>query len=605
VSVLILAGLVVLPATAGGALALGGRRAERAAAPAAVGVAVLVAVVAVTAAVVTAGGVQSASVDVPGFRLGIRVDGLSAALIPVVASITVLVLVFAAAEQVQPPGRFHGLMLLFLSAVQLTLLADTLPLLLAAWEVMGATSYALIGFVWRDRAAVDGGLVGFTVTRAADLGLYLATGAAVAGGFTLHDPASTAGGWRDVIAAGILLAALGKAAQLPFSFWLSHAMAGPSAVSALLHSAAMVAMGGYLLLRGAPLLHATGWAGLVTAWIGVGTAVLLGLVAVCQDDLKQLLAASTASQLGFVVLAAGIGTTTGGTGQLVAHAATKALLFLVAGLWLDWFRTRRLAQLRGAARAHRLVGVLATVGAAALAGLPPWGIWAAKDLVLAAAPVPLLVAGVLAALLSAAYAGRIVRVIWAPQPVAPRLAARAVVLPLTVLAAGSLGAGVIALPSGEAALVQIVGARTPAPSGMLMGATAVLAVAVFLVAVLREMPSVRLGRNWLQLEQISRALVVHPVRRLANRVQRVDDGLARAVHGLGPATLAFARRAGRLDTGLDRVVLGSDGSRRSLVAGTARLVQLAVRPQSGRVFDYFTFGVLAVGALVVVLLVVP
>src|SRR5699024_1868484 len=116
-------------------------------------------------------------------------------------------------------------------------------------------------------------------------------------------------GWRDVIAAGILVAAVGKSAQLPFAFWLSRAMAGPSPVSALLHSAAMVAMGGYLLLRSAPLLQATGWAATTTAWIGALTAVILGAVAVAQRDLKQLLAASTAAQLGFVVLAVGLAAT--------------------------------------------------------------------------------------------------------------------------------------------------------------------------------------------------------------------------------------------------------------------------------------------------------
>ncbi|MFC7106648.1 proton-conducting transporter membrane subunit [Nonomuraea rubra] len=168
-----------------------------------------------------------------------------------------------------------------------------------------------------------------------------------------------------------MLAALGKSAQLPFSFWLSRAMAGPSPVSALLHSATMVAAGAYLLLRLQPLLAATGWAATLVAWAGALTALLLGGVALAQRDLKQLLAASTCAQLGFMVMAAGLGAVAGGAAHLVAHAAVKSLLFLGAGAWLFSLGTESLDELRGAARRHRLVGVTFAVGALALAGVPP------------------------------------------------------------------------------------------------------------------------------------------------------------------------------------------------------------------------------------------
>src|SRR5215472_6350744 len=190
---------------------------------------------------------------------------------------------------------------------------------------------------------------------------------------------------RDVIMAGILAAALGKSAQLPFSFWLSRAMEGPSPVSALLHSATMVAAGAYLLLRMHPLLVASAWGAPVTAWAGAVTALALGLVAVAQADLKQLLAASTCAQVGFMVLAAGAGGVTAGVMQLVAHAAVKSLLFLAAGAWLAALGTRQLPALRGAARRYPLVGVTFTVGAAVLAGLPPGSLWVGKDELLAAA----------------------------------------------------------------------------------------------------------------------------------------------------------------------------------------------------------------------------
>jgi NADH-quinone oxidoreductase subunit L len=353
----------------------------------------------------------------------LSVDALAALMLPTLAVVSLLVLVFSAGEIDESPGRFHGLMLLFVSSVALTATATTLPTLLFAWELMGATSYALIGFWWRDSDRMTAGLTAFVTTRTADVGLYVAAAAALAGGagLALADLADSSPGWRDVVAAGIVVAALGKAAQLPFSFWLSRAMEGPSPVSALLHSAAMVAMGGYLLLRMSPLLASTGWAGPTTAWIGATTALLMGAVAVGQRDLKQLLAASTSAQLGFVVMAAGVASVSGGAAHLVAHASTKALLFLAAGAWLTALGTKRLTGLAGAARRWRLAGWSATVGALALAGTAPLSLWATKDAVLAAALEEspwLYAAGLAASALSAGYAGKILVVLWrrAPHP---------------------------------------------------------------------------------------------------------------------------------------------------------------------------------------------
>jgi NADH:ubiquinone oxidoreductase subunit 5 (subunit L)/multisubunit Na+/H+ antiporter MnhA subunit len=285
---------------------------------------------------------------------------------------------------------------------------------------MGATSYALIGYWWREPRRVSAANTAFWTTRAADLGLYVAAGAAMAGG---ADSLALAGlphatlPWLDVITVGVVLAAFGKSAQLPFSSWLSRAMQGPGPVSALLHSATMVAAGAYLLLRMNPLLAASGWGVPVTAWAGAVTALALGLVAVAQGDLKQLLAASTCAQVGFMVLAAGAGGVRGGVAQLVAHAATKSLLFLAAGAWLTALGTKQLPALRGAARRYRLVGVTFTVGAAVLAGLPPGSLWVTKDEVLAAAlhASPALYAvGLAAAVVSAVYSAKAAWYVWQP-----------------------------------------------------------------------------------------------------------------------------------------------------------------------------------------------
>ncbi|MEP7089458.1 MAG: proton-conducting transporter membrane subunit [Nocardioidaceae bacterium] len=616
-SELVLWAVVLVPTVVGGCLAvaafLGGtsRALDRMAAPLAVATATLTLVVSSIAAL------TRPSVDVPfmaGTSFGLGVDALSALLLPTVAAVILLVLVFAAGDICESRARFHGLMLLFAAAALLTVTATTLPVLLLAWEVMGATSYALVAFWWRDERRVSSGLTAFLTTRAADLGLYAAAGAALGGGagLALPDLADAAGGWRDAVALGVLVAGLGKAAQLPFSFWLSRAMDGPSPVSALLHSAAMVAMGGYLLLRTAPLLDATGWAGPVTAWVGAVTALLLGAVAVAQSDLKQLLAASTSAQLGFVVLAAGVGAVSGGAAHLVAHAATKSLLFLVAGAWLSALGTKQLSALPGAGRLWPLVGVTGTVGALSLAGVVPLSLWATKDAVLAGAleQSPLLyVVGLAGAALSAAYAGKLLFLIWRPLPgdaeewydkeeTGTREVGRLQQAPLVVLAVGAAALGVLALPPVADTLRRALGGHTsPVASLTELVTSAVLALAVLAVVARVRLPEPQVLHGWLGLEVAAHAVLVRPTLRLGELLARFDDQvLDRSVTLTSSAVLAGARRVGDLDV---HVV---DGVVESVAAGARRLGQLARRPQTGQLHQYFIQAV-AMLAVAVILLV--
>uniref|UniRef100_UPI001295406C proton-conducting transporter transmembrane domain-containing protein n=1 Tax=Cumulibacter manganitolerans TaxID=1884992 RepID=UPI001295406C len=521
--------LVLLPAVSGAVLAGAPSRWARFAAPVSIAAA---AATVVLSLVVAAGRPAVAVPFVAGSAFGLSVDGPSVLLVPTAAVVTLLVLVFAAGDVRTAPGRFHGLMLLFSAAALVTATATTLPTLLFAWEVMGAASYALIGFWWRSERRVTSGLIAFLTTRAADLGLYVAAAAALAGGsgLALRDLPDAASPWRDVVAAGIVVAALGKAAQLPFSFWLSRAMDGPSPVSALLHSAAMVAMGGYLLLRVAPLLAATSWAATTVAWIGAVTAVLLGAVALAQSDLKQLLAASTSAQLGFVVLAAGVGAVAGGTAQLVAHAATKALLFLVAGAWLSALGTKRLAALRGVGRRWPATGVLAAVGALSLAGVPPLALWATKDSVLAGAlheSVALYVVGLAASALSAAYAAKILVVLWRRTPAdaeagydeeerGTRRIGTLLRIPLVPLAVAAATLSVLGLPPLAGRLRELVGAPgEPVATGWELAGSAVLAIAVVLLmwAGRPGTPLERFAalRGWLGLERFAVGGVGRPV----------------------------------------------------------------------------------------------
>ena len=647
---LVLVLLVVLPAAMGSALLLVGAAADRVAAVAGVSTTALLAVGAMLVAVPIGTSRPLASTPfIAGSDLAVGVDGLAAVVLPMVAVVSWLVVSASTGTPELRTARFHGLMLLFVAAALMTVVATTLPTLLVSWEVMGATSFALIGYHWRDDVAVTSGTSAFLTTRAADLGLYVAAGAALAGGagLGLSSLSQTSAGWRDVVAAGLLIAGLGKAAQLPFSFWLSRAMHGPSPVSALLHSAAMVAMGGYLLLRVSPTLAATGWADDATAWAGAITAIALGAVAIALSDLKQLLAASTAAQMGFVVLAAGVGSTAAGATHMIAHAAVKAGLFLVAGLWLEALGTKRLSALTGAARHWPVVGACASVGLLSLAGLPPLALWATKDAVLVGArehSLLLYLAGLIGAALAAAYAGKAVVILTRKPPEdvesgwdeerqgtrrIPSPALRAV-LPL---AAGSIVLGALALPPLAQPFWSLVGTKAPEPSVAELAISGLVAIVVFAAtaaAIWRRpaghtmtWPAALL--DWFHLEALTHRVIVRPTMRLARLLARADDLiLDRAVETAGRRSMAVARTAARADDAvLDHVVTISARKSMGLARSTARLDDIAVdgvvasvaslvrragsvaqRPQTGQLHQYYLQALLVLGMAVVVLVAV-
>lgn len=657
---LALGALVLLPAAVGVTLLLGGRRADRVAGPAAVTTALL------TVGLAPAVAATRPTVDspflgvVPGGGLALAVDGLSAVLLVGVAVVAAAVLAFAETDTRQARGRLLGHLLLFTAAMLATVSATTLPTLLLAWEIMGATSYALIGLHWDRPGKTAAGSTAFVTTRAGDLGLYVAAGAAVAGtgSLELAGLASAPDGWRDVAAAGILVAALGKSAQLPFSAWLSAAMEGPSAVSALLHSATMVAAGAYLLLRTEPLLAATGWAGPAAAWTGALTAVVLGLVAAAQTDLKQLLAASTGAQIGFVVLAAGVGSTAGGTAQLLAHAGVKAGLFVVAGSWLTALGTKQLPELRGVAR--RSLGGVVTVAALALAGVPPLALWVTKDWSMVGAGGPLRAVALVGAALSAVYAGRVLVVVLArPRrvavdqrradggtstrgeegaPTGRRMAAvaqapGAVEVPRTArtvawgLALGGASLTVLALPpvaEAFSALVAGSGTHAPGPEDLALagGLSTALLAAVLLrpgwVAALQRGPLPRWAglralltpRPWLALARavaavddrvVDRAVVgaAAGVRRLASGARRTDEGL---LDGAATVVATSTRRLGGALAGVDAGVV--DAAVMRFARAVRRLGGVLRRPQTGLLHQYYVQALVGLGVLLVLLLVV-
>ena len=392
---LILAAFVgLLPLLAGALLLLTGERLRRAAAGLALGATAGALALAVLVATRTWGqpGLGSAwpwfSVGSRQFSVGIWLDGLSRIFLVLVPLVALPVLGFAAKYMRGEAryARFFGLLSLFVAAMLGLVLARDLLALTLSWELVGFSSYLLIGF-WHERAdAALGARNAFLLNRLGDLGLLAALGALLASGAAPTTPldlpalsaarALAAGPLAVLAGAGLALAAVAKSAQWPLTPWLPRAMAGPTPVSALLHAATLVAAGAYVLARVYPLLPAPVLTGL--AVIGAITAVWAAVAALGQTDLKRVLAYSTASQLGFVFLALGTGSPGAAVLHLLAHAFFKASLFLNAGIVthavghaatgpLD---PQDLRQLGGLRRALPLTFGAYCVAGAALVGLP-------------------------------------------------------------------------------------------------------------------------------------------------------------------------------------------------------------------------------------------
>lgn len=327
--------------------------------------------------------------------------------VPVIALPIVL---FAGFHERPPLGRLLAIMVAFIGAMELLVLATDLLTLLVGWEMIGACSWALISHHWQDKSASGNAIQAFIVTRFGDLGLYIAAAAVFAGSgsFGYQQLPGLDSSLMQVAAAGILLAAMAKSAQLPFSAWLFAAMSGPAPVSALLHAATLVAAGFYLLARLQPLLTGVSWLMPAIVVIGLMTALAGGVVGIVQGHAKKLLAASTSAQYGLMWVAVGVGYPGVALLHFLAHGFFKAGLFLVTGVAERQTGSYRLTDMRLGGRLP-VIAVFSGILALALAGLAPLGAaWTKEQIVsVAYAASPWLALSVaLAGGLSAIYATR-------------------------------------------------------------------------------------------------------------------------------------------------------------------------------------------------------
>ena len=439
-----------------------------------------------------------------GLSLSYHFDGLALMFATLITSIGALIVLYAATylDGHRDAGKFHVSLFAFMGAMLGVVLADNVLTLFVFWELTGFTSYLLIGFEYDKPQSREAALQALLVTGAGGLAL-LAAGILLsnAGGTTSLAELRSSGLslTTDSAYAGIailvLFAAFTKSAQFPFHFWLPNAMQAPTPVSAYLHSATMVKAGVYLVARMTPLLGGTAlWSGSIVA---VGALTMLGASyrAVLETDLKRILAYSTISALGLMMLLLGLGTpqaVTAALTYLLAHACYKGALFLVAGAIEHETGTRDVRSLSGLAHAMRKTALAAMLAAASMGGIVLFfGFIAKEQLYESVGATPLgIPAGVLtaAAVASSMFLGSAGFIAGVSPFIGHATSGRAIHEPPVSLWAGPLFLGAAGLVAGLApamldeplglAVASVIGEASPVRLAIWHGLSGTLALSV-------------------------------------------------------------------------------------------------------------------------------
>jgi NADH-quinone oxidoreductase subunit L len=328
-----------------------------------------------------------------GFEVnaGFYVDNLTACLLIVVTTIGLLVHVYSVGYMSHDPGywRFFAYLNLFMFSMLVLVLADNFLVVFVAWELVGLSSYLLIGFWYRKRSAAVAAKKAFIVNRVGDVGFALGIMLIFVSLGTLDIRAvierigELDGGTIAAISLLIFAGAMGKSAQFPLHVWLPDAMEGPTPVSALIHAATMVNAGVYLVARTNPIFAHAPEALVVVAGIGIFTSILAASIAMTQTDIKRVLAYSTLSQLGYMFAALGVGAWTAAIFHLMTHGFFKGLLFLGSGSVIHAVHEEQdMRHMGGLARKIPITYLTMLVGSLAIAGIPPLAGFFSKDEIL-------------------------------------------------------------------------------------------------------------------------------------------------------------------------------------------------------------------------------
>lgn len=395
-------------------------------------------------------------------NFGINVDNLSVMMLLVVTIVGTIIQVYSIGYMNNDPRytRYFAYISLFMSSMLGLVIADNFLMLYIFWEGVGLCSYLLIAFWFERPAAARAGLKAFVVTRIGDTGFLLGIFILFLAGGTLYFsdlrnivPAAGYEWMLPLAALLIFCGAIGKSAQFPLHVWLPDAMEGPTAVSALIHAATMVAAGVYLVARTYGLFIINSYCLEVVGVIGAISALMAASIATVNNDIKRVLAYSTISQLGLMMLGLGVGGYTAGTFHLMTHAFFKALLFLAAGSVIHSIHTQDIREMGALFPKMRITAITFIIGALALAGVPPFaGFWS-KDEILSRAFNSghniLFYMALVTSFLTAFYMARLIFLVFfgkARSDKNARESANIMTIPLMILAFFAVFAGMIGSP---------------------------------------------------------------------------------------------------------------------------------------------------------------
>ena len=519
---------------------------------------------------------------------GFEVTNLTSLMMAVVSSVALFVNLYSLGymKDDERITVFFAYVSLFVSAMLGLTLSDNLLILYVCWELVGVCSFLLIGFWFQKPEARAAAKKAFIVTRVGDLGLFIAIlllfwympGHALDFA-SLHNVFATQSGiistsLTTLIALLIFLGAAGKSGQFPLHVWLPDAMEGPTPISALIHAATMVAAGVFLVVRTFDIFQAAPAAMDTVAIVGAFTAIFAATIGLAQNDIKRVLAFSTVSQLGYMMLALGVGASAAAMFHLLTHAFFKALLFLAAGSVIHAVHTQDIREMGGLGRRMKVTAWTFGIGALALSGIPPLsGFWS-KDAVLGAALDHrpwLFVVGAVAAFFTALYMARLFLLVFAGKPrgsaeafVRAKESPAVMTVPLLVLAVPAVAIGFVMTPFRDWLGPWLNGGEPESANGAAIVVSIVVSLLGLLLgwliygkgtvprdAVSSRMPwlATLLERKY-YVDELYELLLVRPLNRLGRGLRFFDEAIVDgAVRLTGAAIGALGRANSRLQNG--------------------------------------------------------
>ncbi len=561
--------------------------------------------------------VQASMVWLPlaeqSFRFGFLADPLSITMCLVVTGIGWMIMLYSTGYMENDPrySRFFAYLSLFFSAMLTLVLADHFVLLYIGWEVVGLCSYLLISFWFEKPSAAAAGKKAFLTTRVGDLGLLAAILllAKFGGDLNFGDwetKAQALGALTPVVAVLLFWGAAGKSAQFPLHVWLPDAMEGPTPVSALIHAATMVAAGVYLVARCMPLFLADPSALRVVAVLAAITSFFAATIACTQTDLKKILAYSTLSQLGLMMLGLASGSAAAGMFHLVTHAWFKALLFLGAGSVIHAMHHQDTTKMGGLLKKMPITGATFIIASVAMAGVPPFsGFWSKEEILISVGgnlPPLFLWVGLAVSLMTAFYITKTVIVVFFGESRDHHAheSPWTMAAPLLFLSVGAAFIGLLGSPFFGHSFQHFLapeeaGGHSSAPAWIQAASIFIAATGIGLAFVryqlgkqllpeglrVRLRPVYQLIDNKYYVDELYEKIFIRPVAALARLSWDFDAGVVDViVNGLGRLTLVLSECKRQFD---EQIV---DGFVNATAAWTGRAGQAARLLQTGLVQNY-------------------